>query len=532
MKPIAQCPKTIVSIAFCCIFSISAIAQGVGINNDGSEPHSSAILDVKSTTQGMLIPRMTTAERTAIESPATGLMVYDLNTASFWYYDGAWRNLNNNWSLNGNDNVDPATHFIGTTTNSPLVFKVGSVLAGTINPGNQSASFGIRTLPFSSTGLYNAAFGHYALEVNTSGARNAAFGVLALRANTLGQGNTAVGYSALSSNTAGSNNVALGNTALSSNSIGQGNAAVGYAALGGNLTGGYNVAFGYNAMQGNKEGAYNVATGGYSMLANNTGYYNVATGYAAMTYNVSGHHNVAVGSGALYTNSGGNENTAIGNFALGNSLGDRNTALGFQSLTSNTVGTYNTAVGAFANVGAGNLTNATAIGYGATVTASNKVRIGNSAVTVIEGQVPFTTPSDGRFKFNIEENVKGLDFIMRLRPVTYQFDVKRFDDHDTMNNDNLQESMYSEALNLRRTGFIAQEVEKAAQEAGFQFSGLTKPSSPDGYYSLSYESFVVPLVKGMQEQQQQIKQQQAQLDELKKENEELRKMIKQLLDKL
>ena len=55
-------------------------AQGVAINEDGSAADSSAMLDVKSTTKGLLIPRMSSAERTAIPSPATGLMVFDNTT--------------------------------------------------------------------------------------------------------------------------------------------------------------------------------------------------------------------------------------------------------------------------------------------------------------------------------------------------------------------------------------------------------------------------------------------------------------------
>ncbi|MBK7031090.1 MAG: hypothetical protein IPH45_18645 [Bacteroidales bacterium] len=63
----------------------------VAINTDGSVPDNSAMLDVKSTTKGMLLPRMTSAERIAIVSPATGLSVYDLITQSYWYYNGtAW----------------------------------------------------------------------------------------------------------------------------------------------------------------------------------------------------------------------------------------------------------------------------------------------------------------------------------------------------------------------------------------------------------------------------------------------------------
>ena len=54
----------------------------------------SSILDLESTTQGVLVPRMATAERTAIVTPAQSLMVYDTDTKSFWYYkDTAWSEL-------------------------------------------------------------------------------------------------------------------------------------------------------------------------------------------------------------------------------------------------------------------------------------------------------------------------------------------------------------------------------------------------------------------------------------------------------
>src|ERR1043166_8626873 len=55
-------------------------------------PNASSILEIKSTTQGLLIPRMTGAQRNAIASPATGLMIYQTNgTPGFYYYDGsAW----------------------------------------------------------------------------------------------------------------------------------------------------------------------------------------------------------------------------------------------------------------------------------------------------------------------------------------------------------------------------------------------------------------------------------------------------------
>ena len=72
-----------------------AFAQGVGINSDGSPADSSAMLDVKSTSKGLLMPRMTAGQRDSIASPATGLMVYQTDApAGFYYYNGtAWTSV-------------------------------------------------------------------------------------------------------------------------------------------------------------------------------------------------------------------------------------------------------------------------------------------------------------------------------------------------------------------------------------------------------------------------------------------------------
>ena len=85
----------IISVAFLMLFQMRTLAQNVGINDDGSAPNNSAMLDVKSTSKGFLIPRMTEAQRIAIATPATGLLVYQNDGAQgFYYYDGAaWTNL-------------------------------------------------------------------------------------------------------------------------------------------------------------------------------------------------------------------------------------------------------------------------------------------------------------------------------------------------------------------------------------------------------------------------------------------------------
>jgi hypothetical protein len=88
----------------CLIIGFNSYSQ-VAINTDGSIPDNSAMLDVKSTTKGALLPRMSSSERIAIASPATGLTVYDLTTQSYWYYNGtAWTTIANSpWTVNGNN---------------------------------------------------------------------------------------------------------------------------------------------------------------------------------------------------------------------------------------------------------------------------------------------------------------------------------------------------------------------------------------------------------------------------------------------
>ena len=73
---------------------VSASAQSVAINTDGSSPDGSAMLDVSSTTKGVLIPRVTQSERETIGNPATGLMVYDTSESIIYFYTGTvWQRL-------------------------------------------------------------------------------------------------------------------------------------------------------------------------------------------------------------------------------------------------------------------------------------------------------------------------------------------------------------------------------------------------------------------------------------------------------
>ncbi|MFZ4057382.1 MAG: DUF4215 domain-containing protein [Ferruginibacter sp.] len=81
-----------------CTFETNASnpSKGVAINLDATVPNPAAILDVKSDSKGILIPRLTSAQRSAIVGPVNGLTVFDVTTNSFWYYKStAWFEISN-----------------------------------------------------------------------------------------------------------------------------------------------------------------------------------------------------------------------------------------------------------------------------------------------------------------------------------------------------------------------------------------------------------------------------------------------------
>lgn len=126
-------------------FCLQPSAQ-IGINIDGSNPDTSAMLDVKSTTLGLLIPRMIESQRDLISGPATGLIIYQMDqTPGFYYYSGsAWQRLivedEDDWTKSGNDIYNVNSGDVGIGTSSPsekLHVTNGQILLETA-PGQSS----------------------------------------------------------------------------------------------------------------------------------------------------------------------------------------------------------------------------------------------------------------------------------------------------------------------------------------------------------------------------------------------------------
>jgi hypothetical protein len=373
--------------------------QNVGINSDGSLPNKSAMLDIKSSNKGLLIPRVSLkskTDQTTIASPQESLLVY--NTAAsgegptsvspgFYYWDGKqWTSMNSSpngglnangsyWSLLGNSSTDSNSFFIGTADNTPVWFRVNNQRAGKLAP-NGNTFWGLASGASVTSGFSNTAVGSNALRYNTvrsnlvaigdsalfnngidatsewGGTNNTAVGSKAAYTNTTGNGLTAVGFHTLYSNTTGAGSTAMGNFALMSNVSGYHNTAIGNLAMYGNRTGDYNTALGSFALEVNDSGTRNTALG-YAAATGTKGSYNTSVGYRSLSENITGSSNVAIGADALFSATNTNNIVAVGDSALFNNGhgataewgGTNNTAVGSKAAYSNTTGNGLTAIG-------------------------------------------------------------------------------------------------------------------------------------------------------------------------------------------
>jgi hypothetical protein len=134
----------------------------VGIGT--TSPSASSLLDMTSTTKGLLMPRMNSVQRTSIASPANGLMVYDITTNSFWYYNSsAWTEMNvggGNFSLPYAGTDASAESFKVTNTLSAGTAIYGKATSinpnsiGVLGEGTGGSSVGVRAKNTSGLAIY------------------------------------------------------------------------------------------------------------------------------------------------------------------------------------------------------------------------------------------------------------------------------------------------------------------------------------------------------------------------------------------
>jgi hypothetical protein len=331
--------------------------------------------------------------------------------------------------------------------------------------------------------------------------------------------NTGSGTGAFNSLTTGGANTATGYQSQYYNTNSYNCSSHGFKSMYNMAYGGQNSAYGANSMGGFYSGDDNTALGYNSLYASGaTCYGNTAVGSQAMQYNYSGSYNSSMGCRSLLNNSSGSYNAIVGDNAGWN----------------NHTGSYNTFIGSSASATVANyISNSTSIGYNSLVNnTSNTVQFGPVNTSSIGGMVGWSTLSDKRVKRNVKENVPGIDFINKLTPVTYNFDVAAYDKFiDDMAAKNGLEDLPARHTekgsfeNIRFTGLLAQDVETAARSMQYSFSGLQTPQDKNGLYGLSYESMVVPLIRSTQQLN-------VENEKLVKEAAELSEQLKLLLKKI
>ena len=380
------------------LFTFSIQAQ-VGIGTE--TPNASSLLDLSSTSKGILVPRMTENQKNAISTPAQGLLVFQTNgTVGFYSYDGSsWLHLI--------DGSSKGLYFGPGTGNGNNNLAVGTSMGS--GTGVRNTAIGSRALEnYSGSGFdNNTAVGYYSLQKVTYGQQNTALGAetmfeltsgnwnTAIGAQTIfnstGNGNTALGYRAGETLTTGSNNLLIGMqadvslnnlsnaiaigydaTVNASNKIQLGNSnitlvetsgtvsASAFVGDGSGLTGiissSSTPTFLYGTENVLLDGTTSPNVGdmhrsvglGYLTLNSvTTGNKNVAIGARSMKDNTTGYMNVGIGWNSLTKNTTGGRNIAIGGSEAldANTTGSNNLAIGDRSMTYNVSGQSNVAIG-------------------------------------------------------------------------------------------------------------------------------------------------------------------------------------------
>jgi len=250
---------------------------------------SSSILTMNSTSSGFLIPRLTSTQKNAISSPATGLMVYDTTDSRFYAYSSSWRGL-----AYMNDISSSGLIYTGDTTRNYLSYGAGSgSMLGTASNGRNIA-IGESSMASITSGIANIGLGYATLRDVTVGSYNTSIGYQALIAN--GNYTTAIGYNA--GTLGGQNSVMVG--AGAGYYGGTENTAVGQAALGASQNSGYNTAVGYGSLYYMQTGgSYNTAIGHSAGYTSQTGSYNVVIGAGTRLPSITGSNQLQIGSSTV-----------------------------------------------------------------------------------------------------------------------------------------------------------------------------------------------------------------------------------------
>ena len=499
------------------ISSVSLAQVGIGTTT----PNSSAALDITSTDSGILIPRMTEAQRTAILTPATGLLVYQTdNTTGFWFYNGSgWANLS-----------------VGGATGE--FQSIGGVVQNISNPTSDDFVFGSTTLSGSEARFFfdksKGAFRAGIVSGSQWDDSNVGSSSIALGPETTASGVNSIAFQGGTATETNSVSIGPNTQAASEGSIALGDGStVGTSSNYGNSIGflnsvsaAYGTAIGYeNAASGERSFAFgaNAIASGIAATAFNNSTASGNGSFAGIGATASGQNAIALQGGnasGLNSISIGADTEASGESAI--AIGDnlealsfRETVLGFNSVvyvpSSTTTSNANDRLFVIGNGDATLSIPSTNNAF--TILKDGRtgiMRIPTTNMLEIEGNASKSTAgdwlanSDKRLKKNIEtfNEEEALNKLMQLRGVTYVWD-----DNKTG----------SKRPNGIQYGFIAQEIEEVFPE-NVAMDNL-------GYYQTSYGTYDAMYV-------QSIKALNSKIEHLEEENLELKEQIKKIYELL
>lgn len=415
-----------------CYFQVNA--QSVSINSSSTAPDASSVLDISSTSKGVLIPRMTQAQRLAIASPANGLLVFQTDGTKGLYFNTgtsgtpSWEraitdntiNTSTQWSLTGNASTTVGTNFMGTTDNADLVFKTsgtermriktdGSLGIANNNPGEKldvtgkiiTSQFQITTGATNGYFLFSDASGNgswnntypssitkiWDLDQDTKVDVEENADEDLVRFKTAGTTRFIMGPGPRLRPQNTGESVFIGEYAGRSDDLTTNqNTFLGVWAGANTTTGSCNVAIGYTCMSSNTTGSYNTGVGYYTLYGTNTNY-NTMLGVSSNGYgSAGGDNNISIGNYSLNQAAAANTNNiGFGSNIMRYGSGTYTYNIGFGGMSQLTNGTHNIALGESANdynqAGNYNVCVGLYAGQGSTLSSnSNNVVLGEYAL--------------------------------------------------------------------------------------------------------------------------------------------------------
>ena len=467
---------SIIVIVLFCIFnqSFKLFSQGVSINSTGAIADTAAMMDISSTTKGLLIPRMTTVQRISIiplSISQRGLLVYDTTANQFYFWDGSiWVLAIGPQGPAGIQGVAGATGLQGITGTTGTTGATGATgLQG--SQGNQgltgAAGATGSTGATGTTGLQ----GSQGLQGLTGAA--GATGSTGPNGATGLQGSQGIQGLTGATGTTG----ATGDTGLTGSQGIQGlTGATGSQGATGSTGAAGPVGCGSNDYVVKSNGSSAVC----SQIYDNGTNVGIGTSSPAQKLHVTGSTQI---DGAIFLPTG---YVSVG----GNTLGLA--ATGSSPLFLATNGVERLHITTAGNIG-----------------LSNPTPGGQFELSLDQGRKPstntWTIVSDERLKTVEGAFTKGIKEIMQLQPIIYHYK-------------NVGERKFKEeVLNTLNVGFTAQNVQKVFPEA----VGI----DADGYLNFNMHSILVAYVNAFKEQQQMIENQQLEINDLKSDIEKIKQQL-------